>query len=136
MQETNRRYFKKSDAILIAIILLVAILALLFMEFSKSKNGIDEGGYNYAVLSIDGKEVAKFNLAEYGALTTIDLYEDYHFHGKIELQNHEARFVDMDCPDKLCEKAGFVKDEMDKAICLPNRAALLVYTAEDVGRIG
>lgn len=46
----------------------------------------------------------------------------------IEVLDHRVRFVDVDCPDKICEHAGFLGKEGDIAVCMPNRYYMVVVS--------
>ena len=37
----------------------------------------------------------------------------------------------VDCPDKVCESMGYVKNEMEAVVCLPNRMSIIIYTPEE-----
>ena len=41
------------------------------------------------------------------------------------------RVIDVDCPDKVCESMGYVKNEMEAVVCLPNRMSIIIYTPEE-----
>lgn len=43
-----------------------------------------------------------------------------------EIKQNAIRFVDSDCPDKVCVHSGFLKNDMDIASCLPNQTVLYV----------
>lgn len=126
----NRSHFKKSDIIIIGIVLLVGIAGYLFIEYQKSQQ--DNSQYNYVAVNINGKDMAFYDLAEYTESEVIDLNSDFGINAKMEIRDHEARLIEVDCPDKLCEKAGFVRGEMDSAVCLPNKLMLRVYLRDEV----
>ena len=44
----------------------------------------------------------------------------------LEIKNHKIRFINVDCPDKICEKTGFLQQEGDLAVCLPNRYSVRI----------
>lgn len=43
-----------------------------------------------------------------------------------EIKGHAIRFTDSDCPDKVCIRTGFLKNDLDIASCLPNHTVLFV----------
>lgn len=47
-----------------------------------------------------------------------------------EVKEGAIRFVDVDCPDHICEDEGFVSLEGQTAVCMPNRVALSIYGSE------
>ena len=69
-------------------------------------------------------------LAEHHNDLTIDL-SSYGFPGKAEFHDGAVRVIDVDCPDKVCESMGYVKNEMEAVVCLPNRMSIIIYTPEE-----
>ncbi len=120
----ERSAIKKSDLLLICVILLVALLTGAFFFIQK---GNDVG---IAALSIDGKTVELYNLetAENGL---IDLRETYGVPVILELKDKSIRFYESVCPDHICENYGFISRETETAVCLPNRTVLTVYSQQD-----
>ena len=128
MAEMNRSFFKKSDLILLALAALLCVGAL-FYFYQRRQN---QEGYNYAVVSIDGKEVLSFNLRDYTESTTVNLMEEYGVPATLELKDHQIRFINVTCPDHICENYGFIQNELESAICLPNKTAVIIYTPEEM----
>lgn len=124
--QPNRKVVKKSDIILLGTILVFFLCVLGFMGWKKS-----QPGSNYAVLTLNGEFLEGFKLSQHQAHSIQDLQEEYGIPGKLEFNEGAVRFIEVDCPDKICEMAGYVKNELDTAVCLPNRVALQVYTPED-----
>lgn len=56
----------------------------------------------------------------------IDLEKDYGVPVSFEVKGGAVRFVDVTCPDHICEKTGFVSADGQTAVCMPNRVAVLV----------
>lgn len=48
----------------------------------------------------------------------------------LELKNNEIRFSETDCPDKTCQKAGFISQSGEATICLPNRIVVKIAGAQ------
>lgn len=46
------------------------------------------------------------------------------------IKDHTIRFLDSNCPDKICVNAGFMARDMDIASCLPNKTVLIVSAAK------
>ena len=44
----------------------------------------------------------------------------------IEVKDGAARFVDSPCPDHICERYGWLREEDQTATCLPARAVLTI----------
>ena len=39
----------------------------------------------------------------------------------VEIKDHQIRFYQVDCPDKICEHTGWLSKSGDRAVCMPNR---------------
>ncbi len=128
MGETKRSFMKRSDWLLLGLAALICAGALAFYWWK----GQNQEAYNYAILSIDGVEVETFALADYTDLVTVDLSQKYGVPASLELENHQIRFVNVTCPDHICEGYGWISREMESAICLPNRTAVVIYTPEEM----
>ena len=56
----------------------------------------------------------------------ISLREDTGVDIVVEIKEHQIRFSHSDCPDQICVHAGFLKNETDSAICMPNQTAIFI----------
>ena len=81
---------------------------------------------NLAVIMVDGKEVMRLNLLEEED-HIFSLQEDYGVPVSFQIENHKIRFVQVTCPDHICENAGFLSMEGQSAVCMPNRTSLSIY---------
>jgi len=50
---------------------------------------------------------------------------------QIEIKNSEIRFINSPCKDKLCVKAGFIKNPYQLAVCLPQRVAITLSSGKN-----
>lgn len=122
----QRKFMKKSD-LLVILVLAGVFLGGWFWMRSRGAGATEE---NYAVLSIDDQVLEVWPLAEHHNGLTVDL-APYGFPGKAEFHDGAVRVVDVDCPDKVCESMGYVKNEMEAVVCLPNRMSIIIYTPEE-----
>lgn len=102
-----------ADIILIASVLLVGAVSLTALLLFK-KDG------SYAVVEIDGKQVAKYSLGEDG---------EYPLNGGtniLKIEKGKAYMLWADCPDKTCVQRGKVSAVGESIICLPNRVAVYI----------
>lgn len=122
----TRRFITGRDIMIIAVVLLIAAAALWYMRSSAAKEG------NIAIITVNGNEIMRLNLAEYQTKTErISLIDEYHVPVSFEIAEGGIRFVDVDCPDHLCEAMGVCREEYEMAVCLPNATLVAVYTPED-----
>ncbi|MCI8757037.1 MAG: NusG domain II-containing protein [Oscillospiraceae bacterium] len=89
------------------------------------------GEETVAVITVDGKEIERIPLSQAENKT-------FSIQGKtgkpvsFEIQDQAIRFIQVDCPDHLCEKAGWCKEPGQRAICMPNRTALICYSSKEL----
>lgn len=79
-----------------------------------------------AEISVDGEVVITLDLGR-AKNETISL-ENYGKNVILEVENGAIRFVSSDCPDKVCINTGFVKNEIQTAVCLPNKTAVVILS--------
>ena len=107
----------------IFIITLLLLMSLGILILSTYKNNSQKP--TKAFLQVNGETVAEFKFSDYKNSQTISL-EQYGLHGKIEIKDGAVRFIEMDCPDKICIKTSWISKVTESAVCLPNKAYLTV----------
>lgn len=113
----KRRTIKIQD-IFILILILAACFGFYFFYTNRNK----ETG-TIAQITYDGKVVLTIDLATADdKVFTLQENSKVHF----EIKDHQIRFVNTDCPDKLCENVGFISHQNEVAICMPNKTALKI----------
>lgn len=119
---------KKFEFIIIGVVVIAALLGVYLLN---SRSPVD-GESAYAVISVDGKPVKAVKLADYSTSepSYINLGQ-WGIEGKLELKEEQIRFIEVNCPDHLCEKQGFIGHELQSAVCMPNRVAVSIYSSED-----
>lgn len=109
----ERRVFKKTDLIILALLLAAAVAALVFWPRHKG---------HIAVVVYDGEIVQQIPLSEDGIY-----HIDADLPVTLEVKDGEIRFIDSVCPDHICENAyGFIGDVGEDAICLPAKVAVTI----------
>jgi hypothetical protein len=107
----GRNAVKKTDFVLIAVILLVAagFYGLNFLHPSK------EGAV--AVVLIDGEEYGSYPLEQDA---TYDIVINGHTN-TLQIKDGYADMISADCPDQLCVKQRKIHYENETIVCLPNK---------------
>ena len=121
--EKRRPLFGRRDWIWI---LLILAAAGAFWLCSSLRSGEDLT----AVLWVDGEPRLALSLSDPPA-ESISLAA-YGVEGWLEAEPGRIRFARMDCPDKICEKAGWLSEENQTAVCMPNRVSLTLLPAGQV----
>lgn len=78
-----------------------------------------------AVISVDGKAVRTLDLSTAGD-QEFSILEETGLPITFQIRDHAIRFLESDCPDKVCVHTGFLRDDLDVASCLPNRTSLFI----------
>lgn len=107
----------KATIIFVLFILLIAMFAQFYV--TKTKNGSKN-----VVLTINDEKVFSIYLPDADD-QTIEL-QQYGVNGTVVIKDHKIAFKNVDCPDKLCEKQGFLHNSNDIAVCMPNKMVLKV----------
>lgn len=83
-----------------------------------------------ATVAVENREVVTLDLeeAEDQEFTILD---ETGLPITFQVREHAIRFLESNCPDKICVHTGFLKNDLDVASCLPNRTILFVTVVED-----
>ena len=129
----EKRKVKKSEWLIIGAILAVALAAIGWMAW-QGRNDEDL----FAVVNIYGQDMAYINLddppKDYFTLADFDIPEAYQqIPVAFEVKNGAIRFVDVQCPDHICEAVGFIgRENYLPAVCMPNGVMLSVCTGKEL----
>ncbi|MFV0498046.1 MAG: NusG domain II-containing protein [Candidatus Fimivivens sp.] len=85
-----------------------------------------------AVVSIDGTAVCTVDLSEDVAPYEMDLDALFGAGVVLEVQAHEIHFKSSTCPDQICVRTGWLRRDMDIAICMPNRVSMMIVPTADL----
>ena len=111
---------KKNDVILISVIAFLALALFVFLKLTGHFGA-------YAVVSVDGKEIAGLPLSE----DTVYRIEGVDGYNELVIEDGRAYLSDADCPDKLCVKMGSISKEGESIICLPHKVVIRITGGEE-----
>lgn len=110
---------KKTALLLYGTLGVLVIASLVFLLRPPSVGGtvavVQVGNKVVAELALDSADDEVFSIESKTGLPIT-----------FEVKDHAIRFLDSDCPDKVCVKAGYLQRDMDIASCLPNKTVLTV----------
>ena len=108
------KILQKNDIILIGILSAGLLVLLAVLMLTKSSG-------TYAVVSVDGVEVASFPLGQ-----DINYEIEGYNSGRntLVIKDGKAHLEDSSCPDHLCEHMGKIDKVGQSVICLPNRVVV------------
>lgn len=84
-----------------------------------------------AVVMVDGEQRLEIPLSNLEGTVRFSLLEEYGVPVHLQAEEGRIRFVDVDCPDHLCEKSGWLVEPYQSAVCMPNRTVVTVYEARE-----
>lgn len=112
---------KKREWIIVAVLLAACIAAAFFLYRPKEAARRRSCGYlcrrrRAAPRRLVGGEAYTFRIEEETGRPV-----------SFEVRDGRIRFIDVTCPDHLCEQTGWCQNPGDRAVCLPNRTSLICY---------
>lgn len=114
----SRKTFKPSDIIILLAAAAIFAAALIFRSIA-APNG------SSAAVFYNGEQIAALTL-DADAVYPFDEYDV-----TVEVKNRSVRILYSDCPDKVCEKTGFISSPAQAVVCLPNRISVRII--DDTG---
>ena len=118
---------KRMEIGIIVAVAVVCIIAALILYLPKS-----DGGDVVASISVDGTERYRVDLSENTDAFTYRIENDTGKPVSFEITGQKIRFIDVTCPDHVCEKAGWCERPGDRAVCMPNRTTLICYARSEL----
>jgi len=123
------RHWKLSEILMAVLVVILVLVALWRFVVPKAQQDL------VAVVTVDGTKQLEIPLYEVEELTRLSL-EEYGIPANLELDQNRIRFVDVDCPDHLCEKSGWLVENHQSAVCMPNKTVVSVYGISDISDTG
>ncbi|APH17144.1 hypothetical protein NPD5_1715 [Clostridium sporogenes] len=122
---------KKGDKIvkyIVSILLALSVISIIFFKFFvKSENAV-------AVIKQNGKIIEKIDLSKVKEKKELKINyndKDHKGYNTIEIDKGSIRFIDADCPDKVCVKSGVLKKPGETAACLPHKLIITIEKNND-----
>lgn len=106
----------RNDVILAAVIVLIAVAGLLFINATKVQG-------NKVVVKIDGVETQSYQLSENTEfeITTGKNNENINV---VVIENGKVRVTEADCPDGICKEYRPISYVGETIICLPHKVVI------------
>lgn len=118
-----KAFVKRADLLLIFGLLFLCGL-LLLPRLTESRTA-------EAVVTCKGEVLYRIDLSAVKSVDTIPLDTDPHV--VLQVEPHAIRFLEADCPDRLCVKSGSLSHVGDTAACLPARTVVSIVGAHSSG---
>ncbi len=115
MNTENKKLITRRDITTIFTILITGIITFIVLSIVSPVG-------TKAVITVDGKVVKECNLSkseEFKIDVTV-----------IAIKDKKIGVKCSDCPDKTCVKMGYISDEGEKIVCLPNKMIIKIVSEE------
>lgn len=112
----GKKWFKKSDFILILVLLILA--AVVFTAYNLMHRSDGEARCQ---IYYEGTLVQTLDLSE-AHIFRLDQNPNVRF----EIKDNSIAFIESDCPDKVCVHSGYLSRPGQMAACLPNRISIQI----------
>ena len=118
----NKKFhlIKPWEAVIIGIVLLASIAAILIM--SRSGNGS-----RTAVIYCGNGGDVRYELP----LDKDGLFSFDGIDAEFEVTDGKVRIIHVSCPDKICEKTGYIGASGQSIICVPNKITVAVVGSDE-----
>lgn len=117
--KVSRPYFRKSDLIIILLVVLTAVTGFAFLYLRAGGNNTP----SVAEIRVNTKLIKEIDLTKVTAPYEIEIQGN--FPVNIEVSSKGVKFISSDCPDKLCIHQGLIKSN-ESAACLPAGVSVTV----------
>jgi hypothetical protein len=108
---------KKGDIVLIVGIIFISIIGTIFFKFYYNNDG-----EKIAIIKQNNKVIKSINLSK--VLKSEEIKVTGTYTDVILIEKGRIRFIEADCPDKVCVKTGWLTRNGEMAACLPNRTII------------
>ena len=121
MKKSEKENFPKrnkfrNDVILAAVIFIIAVAGLLFINGTKVKG-------NRVVVKVNGIETQSYSLSE-NTEFEIKTGENDKNHNTVVIENGKVRVTEADCPDGICKDYRPISYVGQTIICLPHKVVI------------
>ena len=133
---------KKSDMILIGVLLLMALISFfVFREITNDTAEVD----GTAIVYYNNDKILEINLedgtyviVDSSRIISVDLENKlYHVEGSnpygvlIEYKNNKVRVIDEESPKHICQTQGWSNSPLSPITCLPNNIIIVIESKSD-----
>ena len=98
---------KKNDWILAVVVLLAAGILGAYLLLGRQAG-------SYVMVSKDNEEIGTYSLND-------DQVIDVGDGNRLEIKDGAVRMIYADCPDQICVHTGWINQEHDMIVCMPNK---------------
>lgn len=123
MNDTSKKGRFRNDLILIGALVFAA---LIFLGIFLLKS---EGG-DWAVVTLDGREVARYSLSKEGEYPIISGENSEHSN-QLVIKDGKAAVTEANCPDGICVSHRAISRTGETIVCLPHKLVIHIETDKE-----
>lgn len=112
---------KYSTLIIVGIVIIVAVLGFAGLKFSQNFN---KSNHMVAIIKHADKVIERINLDSVIEPRNIVVSKNYH--NNIRVEKGRIKFEEANCPDKICVHTGWLTNNGDLAVCMPNKVLVCI----------
>jgi hypothetical protein len=120
----EEKKMKKNDFIIIAIVILLAIGGIFYLNVLKSQSG------RIARISVNEKIFREIDLNTIKAGESIE-FDVANGHGHVVASAEGIIMAHSDCRDQICVKTGLISNQGEMIVCLPNKIVIEILGNTD-----
>ena len=113
--------FKKNDLILLGGILIISLVVIVIINFTKTEG-------DKIVIIKDGKVYETLDLNKN---TTFTMKEDNGSYNIITIEDGWVSMTEANCPDKICVKHSKIHYNGESIVCLPHKLVVEIHNGEN-----
>ncbi len=115
----------------------VVIICLILLSFAPlvvfSMNQKGQGDELVAIITIDGKEVDRFELREGGKQFEKTYHPGKDKYNIVEVDGHRIRVKEDNSPDQIAVRTGWISRAGQTSICLPHKLVIKIENMKPTG---
>jgi hypothetical protein len=111
----------KLDIVLISLVLLFSIFSILWVSADQIRQPMQ---HQVAVIYQENVKLKEVNIDKDLIFSILDGKMD------IKVENGKVRVLDSDCPQKICVKMGWIQNNGQTIVCVPNHILIRIESNE------
>ncbi|AYD40562.1 NusG domain II-containing protein [Clostridium fermenticellae] len=114
---------KKGDKIISILVLCLIILSFIGVYAYKQ---YEKGSHHIAIIKQNGTIIKTIDLDKVSGKNQFKVTYNKTHYNVIQYEKGKIRFLDADCPDKICVKTGWISEGGQSAACLPHKLLIKI----------
>lgn len=114
---------EKKRAVMLSCMLGLVLLAAIVGYIALQRTAGSGSSY-YVRIMQDGKCIETIDLSQVEEPCELQVKTEAGGYNTVSIHSDSVGIVDASCPDKLCQKQGFIKNSSEAIVCLPNRLVI------------